>query len=795
MATAFNRGSVATSGVDGTSLRSSGLLLTGLALLLVLLAAMLVQARQFSMLRQAVRGDPEYSVTAVYQAEFEYQRLLQQWSIAAEPTYDTIDARALQLRYDIWVSRITLLQAGNVSRLVDADEENRLALSKTLTFISRADQVLGATDPGVSRQPLTRAFLVAELPGLKALAVPLHDLTLHAVNHVAQQAEERTARVREQNLIGLGLTGFLSLLTLTFAAVAIRQLRNAQQRRQALEDLTQRLAQAQQTAEAASATKSEFLAHMSHEVRTPFHGLIGMLSLLRETGLTAQQAGYLRTATESADHLLAVLNDILDLSQLESGRLRLAPSAVDLRALLRDVEALTRPMAVARGLSFHLDTAPDVPEMAQIDALRVRQILFNLLSNAIKFTERGAVAMELRFRAADEQASALEFSVSDTGPGMTAERVARLFDGLDRDPRHYSNPNAGAGLGLEIARKLARAMDGDITVRSEPGKGSNFILRLPMIEAVARAQSGVLDDVTPAVPPRRLHVLVAEDHPVNRQYMAELLDTMGHHCEFAAHGEEALTAARDRAFDLVLMDLHMPVMDGVDAARAIRALPDTARSTVPIVALTADAFEETRDRCMVAGMNGFLSKPVKPDMLATTLRRLFGPTGLTAARAVNGLPGVSPPAKGRDVSGAGPHGTSDHPAAQPNVDEKHVDLVDMTAVNLLLQALSRPQYAALAAQFLSQAPHTARHLRAAVRDGLPLDVRANAHAAKGAALNLGLARLAATAQALQEGAAHLPAHEIARLVQRYEDQIVATRDALNTLGLLGLNSETTPAAT
>jgi hypothetical protein len=260
---------------------------------------------------------------------------------------------------------------------------------------------------------------------------------------------------------------------------------------------------------------------------------------------------------------------------------------------------------------------------------------------------------------------------------------------------------------------------------------------------------------------RALRVLVAEDHPVNRQYIAALLENMGHLAQFASNGEAAVAAARDADFDLVLMDLHMPVLDGVAATRAIRALPPPARSTVPIVAMTADGFPETRERCLVAGMNDFLTKPVSPQKLATLLRQLFGasegavtPEGPTAQAQRRGPPlGATP-------------------------------LLDEAAIDAALQAMPRAKLAGMIQSFLDQGPQTVQHLRAAVRDAQPLELRVNAHAAKGAALNLGLAALAQTAQALQEGAAHLPAHEIARLVQRYEDLLAVTRQAARDAGLL-----------
>jgi len=739
----------------GRPLRVSWLGLAGFGLVLALLAVVLVQARQFSLLRQAVQLGDDYVVLMVYQAETEHLRLRQQWRLAADDRLP-LDEDALRLRYEIWVSRVDLLHGERTRRLIDEHEGYQDTLREVQELILRADRALGAT-PQV---PLDRSFVVAMLPMLEGLTAPMHELSLGASHKVAEQQSLRARTVREQNQLGLALTVFLSVLTLAFAYTAMRQLRQLHDRRMALEELARKLRIARREAETASAAKSAFLANMSHEIRTPFHGLMGMLALLRETGLTPRQIDYLRTATESADHLLAILNDILDMSQLESGRVTLAVAPVDLRVLLREVEALMRPQAHAKPLALHIDADPGVPERVLADGTRLKQILFNLLSNAIKFTEHGAVVLDVRAREGAGGAMEIEFEVTDTGTGMDEPTMAHLFHRFAQGDSSRSRRHGGTGLGLEISRNLARLMGGDITARSKPGEGSCFTFRLP-VQLPAPMAATPADSAGAGMPrARRLQVLVAEDHPVNREYMAALLETLGHEAHFSVNGEEAVRALKERRYDVVLMDLHMPVLDGEEATRVIRTLPDAGRSTVPIVALTADAFAETRERCLLAGMNDFLAKPVSPQKLAATLRRLFG------SDPADTVPGPDAP------SLRGPAWGDSQP------------LVDEAALALALQGMSRDKLATLAQAFLDQGPDTVRRLRAAVRDAQTLELRTNAHAAKGAALNLGLAGLAATAEALQEGAAYLPAHEIARLVQRYEDLLPATRAALHRLGVL-----------
>ncbi|HTK92138.1 MAG TPA: ATP-binding protein, partial [Verrucomicrobiae bacterium] len=303
------------------------------------------------------------------------------------------------------------------------------------------------------------------------------------------------------------------------------------------------LERAKIAAEAAAQAKSDFLANMSHEIRTPFHGLLGMMSLLQETPLTSQQTGYLHTAKESANHLLAILNDILDISKLESGNLHVVPEAVDLARLMREVESLMRVQAQSKGLTLHVTMDADVPRWVRADPTRLKQILFNLLSNAVKFTAVGHVRLKVEAGTGDAAGSTV-FSVVDTGIGMDASTQARVFQRFVQGDETTSRRHGGTGLGLEISRSLARLMDGDITVTSAPGEGSTFALTLPLPKIGPPAPGVSSPHGAGNAPGRMLKVLVAEDHPVNRAYLEAVLDKLGHQALFTENGEEAVRAAQ-----------------------------------------------------------------------------------------------------------------------------------------------------------------------------------------------------------------------------------------------------------
>ena len=383
------------------------------------------------------------------------------------------------------------------------------------------------------------------------------------------------------------------------------------------------VARARDIAEAASRAKSEFLANMSHEIRTPLNGVMGVASALSRTALTPGQEEMVGLIRTSGQTLEAILSDLLDLARIESGKLDLKAEPFDLSASLRAIAELFRPLAAEKGLGFDLDLDPSAEAWFEGDAVRLRQVSGNLLSNAIKFTTRGSVSLR-----AFVEDGVLALAVRDTGIGFDDDFKARMFERFEQADGSITRRFGGTGLGLAISSQLARTMGGDLTAESEPGKGATFILTLPL-PGVAAPDAGIA--VAPpaeAAEARAPRVLLAEDHAVNRRVVQLLLEPAGVELTCVENGALAVDAALLQDFDLVLMDMQMPVMDGLTAIRAIRA-GETART--PIWALSANALPEHVRASAEAGADGHLTKPISPDALFEVLARVCAEEEAVAA--------------------------------------------------------------------------------------------------------------------------------------------------------------------
>ena len=745
------------SGVQGK--RRSRLRLAGLvALLTALLVVASVQWRQGRMVSEVMLQSTDNWASNFYEIGTEYFRLRTAWAEAGlQPeTWPDGTREALHLRLDIFASRVGLLEESHRRHAIGARPEVVVALRQVVDFVNRADAEfkqaeLVGNDKGLAPLP----------EQLRAQEASVRLLTLNVAGIVAEAASEQAAVVERQNRVGMGLTVFLCLLTALFAGIAVRQLREAERRRERLELVADDLRAARHVAEQAARAKGNFLANMSHEIRTPLNAIIGLNHLLARDAADGLQRDRLAKVADAARHLLQVINGVLDLSKIEAGKMtvELQPFVPD--EVLDQALQMVRAKAAEKGLELIVDSV-HLPSQLVGDPTRLSQMLINLLANAVKFTDYGWIRLRAGLAGFEGDQCVVRFEVQDTGCGIPVELQSRLFENFEQGDSSATRRHGGTGLGLALTRRLAELMGGQAGLASQVGQGSMFWFTarlgltaagdlpvhvgrgLPGLTAMlvddlaearepmaAQLQSlgisvesfadgfaamsrlrdlalagqvpdvliidrqmpgmdglGVVDEARrilhgamPVVlllsvqddqgkwmgdqdsgagvvlykpltgmalakaiaqslrnpngvnPPRsaeqadlqilRLHagrrVLLAEDNLVNQVVALELLQAVGLVVETANDGVQAVALTSERHFDLVLMDMQMPVLDGIGATLAIRQRHHAAR--LPIVAMTANAFAEDQQRCLAAGMNDHLAKPVDPERLFKALLR------------------------------------------------------------------------------------------------------------------------------------------------------------------------------
>ena len=498
--------------------------------------------------------------------------------------YQALGAQPGQRRR-FWVGLSTLVTSSVYSGLsvylwTGDSEANRI-----LSLLLLAGSLLHIA---IHMHPVRRLLLAAALP--------------HAALFLGLPVVAALAGTPQMWAVAVGGVMFVSTLT-----VAVRR----------TSATTRELQEARAHAEQASKAKSDFLATISHEIRTPMNGIVSAANLLHGSSLTPAQREQVEILKDANEMLLSLVNDVLDISKIEAGKLQIETAEVDLAKTLQTLQRLWSARALEKGLALQLEVARDAPPVVRLDPLRIKQILFNLISNAVKFTRAGEVCVRLDV-AERSGLQVLRFQVSDTGIGIASDVMPRLFGAFEQASAGTTRVHGGTGLGLAISRQLAGLMGGTLEATSQLGEGSIFTLELPLVvggqDGLAVAANNPMPVETADLTGAR--ILVAEDHPVNQRVLELLLAPLGCRVTFCEDGAQAVDLTAREAFDVILMDMQMPVMDGLEASRRIRARDGCGP---PIIALTANALDHHRAAWAAVGVHGFVSKPIAPAELYALL--------------------------------------------------------------------------------------------------------------------------------------------------------------------------------
>jgi PAS domain S-box-containing protein len=542
-----------------------------------------------------------------------------------------------------------------------------------------------------------------------------------------------------------------------------RLMQELQDHRDHLEELvamrTRELSEAREQAEAAGRVKSQFLANMSHEIRTPINSVLGLTYLLRQSDMSAGQHRRLDQIESSTKHLISVINDILDLSKIEAGKLSLERHDFDLGALMSHVETMLRDQAEAKGLKLYTEPV-EISGPVSGDKRRLLQILLNYAHNAIKFTQRGEICLRALKIEESVEHVLVRFEVQDTGIGVAPDKLPHVFEAFEQADASTTRVHGGTGLGLAIARHLAQLLGGEVGVDSEPGKGSTFWFTA-RLKPAARVQQGFLPKNGEALPRlRRDHsgarVLLVEDDRINLEVVCELLVHAGLSVDIAEGPREALAKANERQYDLILMDVQMPGMDGLEAAQKIRS-SDGHRST-PVLGMSANTSQEQRKACLAAGMDDFVAKPIDPDLLYATLLKWLPERGE--------LPETLLP---RDGAGSGSAG---------QVAADTVRLIDDTVLKSLLGE-DQGRHREILHKFNSQAAGIIEALQAACQKHDASAVQFQSHKLKSSAGTVGAHSVSQISQALEAAGKEQDWEQVAALFAQISAELKRVSDYIN----------------